>query len=102
MIDVIAELALVRDSLAKRKLGINYAIQEEGKYLLGQGFTPNRIPDEDLPDYGIETIAGYFLLVQIVEADVNRPIAEVLAQHETWVVLANKVLAKHDELALLR
>jgi hypothetical protein len=93
MIDLIAELASVRSSLSKRKQGINYAISSEGEYLKKQGFIPNEIADEDLPSFGVKEIAAYFLLVQIAEADVDRPIPEVLRQHETWTVLANKVLS---------
>lgn len=93
MIDVINELTSVRNSLSKRKLGITYAIAEQGEYLKDLGFVPNEIADADLPGFGVQQIAAYYLLVQIAEANTERPIPEVLAQHETWTVLANKVLA---------
>lgn len=96
MIDVIRELWNVRNSLSKRKLGINYAIATEGEYLTGLGFTPDVISDQDLPRFGVQEIAAYYLLVEIVEADSDRPIPEVLAKYETWTVLANKVLANKE------
>jgi len=92
MIDVINELRNVRNNLSKRKLGITYAIQEEGIKLSKAGFLPNFISDEDLPKFGVREISAYYLLVQIVEADTTRPIPEVLRQSETWTVLANKTL----------
>jgi len=93
MIDLIGELWNVRNSLSKRKLGINHAIEAEGVYLAKQGFTHNVIADEDLPLFGVTEIAAYYLLVQIADAKVDQPIPDVLRQYETWTVLANKVLA---------
>lgn len=92
MIDLIGELWNVRNSLSKRKLGINYAIAAEGEYLAGKGFTHNVIADEDLPLFGVTEIAAYYLLVQIADAKIDQPIPDVLRQYETWTVLANKVL----------
>jgi hypothetical protein len=97
MIDLIAELALIRDSLGKRKLGITHAIAAEGDYLKSKSFSAEVIPDADLPKFGVTEIAAYYLLVQIVQAPTDRPIAEVLSQYETWTVLANKVLETYDK-----
>lgn len=92
MINLFAELNKTRKNLTHRRLGINYAIDEEQKRLISLGFIPNALANEDARILDIPEIAAYYLLAQIAGQDTTKKIPEVLKSYEAWDILADKTL----------